>query len=365
MRHWLLLTVTLAFSGCAEHTPPSETIDLQGRWLMEENGEVMLNPQTSGLKSWRGKLLSVSDASADSSQLLQLHIIDPNSATVAQRSLPIRMSEAVKQGCFGPYLGTAPDLEALAIDPEDDNVMVLVTEDATRTGGLTEQCASQYAQTGSTDYPTLLLRVTLQQDQSLLLDAVRPLQFSSSFEVGNSPNDGIEGLAFAHDRTLYLGLEKDAKTQARIFSVTIDSQFWQQDTFAKVQDPQLLLPRFTSGNHPINGMDYYPHGGGKGYIIAAARNDNDLWIIDLAKKKPTKVIPVQFFAPTSPECGEWELMDNASLEGVAVTSQQLFVINDPWKRHYTDNIRCEVNRVKYEKMAPLLFSMPIEPQWFN
>ncbi|GAA0853999.1 hypothetical protein [Aliiglaciecola litoralis] len=358
------LVVAVVLCGCAEKQPkPTAPLSLQGQWLVETNGEVMLDPQTSGLKFWRGKLLSVSDASADQSQRKQLHIIDPLTAQLAADSLPMMLSERVQQSCFAGYLSDSPDLEALAIDPRNDNVFVVVTEDATRSTGMSEECHQRYKMTGSTDYPTVLIRLELQDDNSLLMTHARPIQYDPVFNLGDFPNDGVEGLAFGQDNILYLGVEKDAKGHARIFSLQINDDFWLSDEFAAVSDPQLFIPTYDSGNHPVNAMDYLPVADHKGFIVAAARNDDQLWIIDLEKQQPTRIVSLQFLAPTltsSSDCEPWELMDNASIEGLAVANGRIWMINDPWRKNYMLNVQCESNRPKYQKMAPLLFSLPLE-----
>lgn len=361
-----IIGLTLFITACNDDKPERLDISLKGQWVVETDGSSMLDPQTSGLKLWRGMLLSVSDASADISQRKQLHIIDPSSAQLEKQSLPMEMSARVGQSCFAGYLNDAPDLEALAVHPDNDRVFVVVTEDATRSVGMTEVCQERYEQSGSTDYPTVLIRLELQDDNTLLMTHARPIRFKSEYGVGNFPNDGIEGLAFGPDSTLYLGLEKDSQDNARIFSVNIGEDFWTSDTFASVIDEQLLMPNFSKGNHPINGMDYMPAPNHKGYIVAAARNDNQLWIIDLEKQHPTTQIELAFLAPTSSTddtCEKWELMDNSSLEGLAVAGDTIWMINDPWRAHYKDNIQCELLRENYERMAPLLFSVPIDTAW--
>ncbi|GAB5379946.1 MAG: hypothetical protein Alis3KO_14890 [Aliiglaciecola sp.] len=364
---WIVLTLTV-LSGCSNNKVESTYISVKGQWLVETNGDVMLNPQTSGLKLWRNKLISVSDASADVSQQLQLHVISKDDARVASQSLPMQMSARVGQSCFGPYLNDSPDLEALAVDPRDDRVILVVTEDATRSVGMSQECQLRFNNSGSTDYPTVLIRLELQDDNTLLMTHARPLQFASEYSIGNFPNDGVEALAFSPDGTLYLGLEKDITNHARIFSLAINDQFWSTDDFAQVIDEKFDIPQFDSGTHPINGMDYLQVPNHKGFLVAAARNDNQLWIIDIEKQRPTKVVPLQFLAPTNSQdktCPDYELMDNSSLEGVAINGDTIWMVNDPWKRHYLDNVVCETNRSRYEKFAPLLFSMPIQPNWLN
>jgi hypothetical protein len=129
----------------------------------------------------------------------------------------------------------------------------------------------------------------------------------------------------------------------------------------------LTLPLFEEGSHPINGMDiYYPSADSAGYLLAAARNDNQLWVIDISKRKPTSIVPLSFLSNNIDEsCSATYEMDNASLEGVAVDGDIVYLINDPWKRNYLNNVNCEPEREKYERMSPLLFSLSIKAQWFE
>lgn len=347
----------------------SEPITLNGHWLTDKDQQVMFDPQTSGLIHWQGNLLTVSDASAHESQRLRLTAIDQERARVLPGAFKMAMSEQVKNTCFAEYLAVRPDLEALVVDPDNDKVFVVVTEDASQIK-LSESCQKQFKDSGSADYPMLLLRLEMQSDNSLRMTHVRPIQYLPEHNIDPElPNDGIEGMAFGKDRTLYLALEKDAKGQPRVFTLQIDEQFWQQTGFAQVSDPALLTPTFEKGSHPINGMDYHPgYTKGSGFLLAAARNDDQVWIIDIDKKLPTRIIDLKFLAeiPGSHEsCGQWEEMDNASIEGLAVTADDIWLINDPWKVNYHKNIRCEANRDHYTKMAPLLFRLPIQKQWFK
>jgi len=345
-----------------------QQVTLKGKWLVEENGKVMLDPQTSALKLWKDKLLSLSDRSADLSQKKQLHIIEPSTAVVAEESLTMTLSNNVKASCFYQYLADKPDYEALAVDPNNDNVFFVVTEDARKGVQLSKECQRQFKETGSTKYPSLLARLEIDENNLLEMTHVRPLQFDEAFNVGNFPNDGIEGMAYGKNNTLYLALEKDNNGLARIFSLELSEKFWRSSEFAPVVDTQVILPSFEKGRHPINGIDYLPVDNHPGFIAAAARNDNQLWIIDLARVKPTKVISMTFLAPVVSEniqCNGWERIANTSLEGVAVANDNIWLINDPWKTHYMDNVKCVENRNKYQQFSPLLFTLPISKQWFE
>jgi hypothetical protein len=359
----IYLSATTVFADENTH----QQVTLKGKWLVETNNEVMLHPQTSALKWWKDKLLTLSDGSADSSQQKQLHIIDPSSAIVAEESLVMRLSKQVRTSCFYQYLADKPDFEALAIDPNNENVLIIVTEDARKGIQLSPECQQRFQNTGSTKYPSLLVRLEIDKDNLLSMTHVRPIKFDATYNVGNFPNDGIEALAFGKNNTLFLGLEKDIKGQARIFSTQLVEDFWESENFIEVIDTEVVLPTFKKGRHPINGMDYLPVDNHPGYIAAVARNDDQLWIIDLAKQKPTTVISMNFLAPVNSNdkhCNKWEEIGNTSLEGVAVSKDKIWLINDPWTEHYRENVKCEDNRDKYQKFAPLLFSLPILDKWF-
>ena len=345
-----------------------QVLKVNGHWIMEQDGQVMLNPQTSGLVKWRDGLLTLSDRSADPSQRLRLRSILKENASLSGPDLPMILSEELQTSCFAAYISDNPDLEALTVDPENDRVFYVTTEDATGAAPMSEACQQKYQNSGSTSYPTLLVRLELQANNSALMTHIRPIQFTADMQIGDFPNDGVEALAFGQDRTLYLGIEKDSKIQARVFSLKMDSEFWQTDEYAVVSTFALKLPVFDAGNHPINGMDYYQTPDGREFLFAAARNDETLWVVDLSGKKETVILPMKFFAElqsNSEECENYEAMNNASIEGVAVVDNTLWLINDPWKAVYLNNVKCEQNRQNYQMFAPLLFSVPIQAKWFD
>lgn len=369
-RFGLVLLLALGFlSACKENKLTSENDDfviVKGHWVTEQDGQIMLDPQTSGLSNWRGQLLTLSDRSAHLSQRLRLRKIQINTGRLQSGDLLMELSERVAASCFAAYLSGNPDLESLAVDPDNDKVIYVTTEDASY-ATLSEECQQKFGDTGSTRYPSLLVRLELHEDNRLLMTHVRPIQFAASMEIGDMPNDGLEGLTFGPNQTLYLGLETDSHGRARIFTVNIDEGFWLGDGFIQIKDLDLKLPKFEGGRHPINGMTYYQHKG-MPFLIAAARNDETLWIIDLAAQKETRILPLKFDAaiiPGDTECGEWERMNNSSIEGVTVVGSTLWMINDPWKEVYSKNIKCELNREKFENMAPLIFSLPLKDEWFE
>ena len=357
----------------AESQTENKSIELVGTWITDLDGDLMLNPQTSGLKYDNGHLYSLSDGSAHETQILRLHQISmTDDARVLKKFGPTEFSENVRNSCFYQYLSYRPDYEALTPIPNEDDAWIFVTEDASRSEQLSNKCQQQYGESGSTFYPTLLVRVQV-KGEGLEVTHVRPVQFPKTALVGDFPNDGIEGLTVTRDNRLLLGLEKDLSKHARVFEIALDNDFWQDQGFAKVQDSELLLPRFEAGNHPINGMDvFYPSPESDGYLFAAARNDNELWIIDLAKKKPTKKIKLTFLAPSDISqntaeniCEATHVMNNSSIEGVSVVNNTVWMINDPWKANYHKNIVCAADQSRYLQNSPLLFKIDIDNNWFE
>lgn len=390
----VVIILSLSVACSEETTKPSlkiddadvgnEKVELLGRWIVDLDADVMLDPQTSGLKYANGYLYSVSDGSADESQTRRLHQISMADSAIRAKFGPASYSEEVMQSCFYNYLANKPDYEALVPVAGEEGVWIFVTEDASRSEPLSDSCQQKYAETGSTIFPSLVVRLQLTKEQ-LELTHVRPIQFDQTAQVGNFPNDGIEGLAITKDNRLLLGLEKDAFGQARVFELLLTQDFWQTQDFAKVRDSELLLPKFESGDHPINGMDvYYPSDNEQGYLLAAARNHNELWIIDLAKRKPAKRIKLDFRAPSQhtdvkgsddssaadnksaiSSCAQTHSMNNTAIEGLAVVKNEVWLVNDPWKENYLKNVVCPSDGERYKRMAPLLFSMQIRDAWFD
>jgi hypothetical protein len=359
-------------ASTAHATPYREVVEQAtiGEWLIDINNQTMLDPQSSGLKYANGHLYSLSDGSAHKSQQKRLHKLAVDNAKILHKYGPTRFSENVKRSCFFGYLAGAPDYEGMAALNSKGTQWVFVTEDARNGVQLSPACQAKYADTHSTVYPTLLVRLIL-TGEDLVVDAVRPVQFPKEANVGDAANDGIEGLAITKRNELLLGLEKDANNQARVFKTQLSESFWDDQSFVKVADANLLLPTFESGRHPINGMDvYYPDANSDGFLIAAARNDNKLWIIDLAAKKPTIKVPLVFIAPSLASdseqyCAPLHEMDNASIEGVAVMKNELVLVNDPWKVNYQKNVVCRADSQRYEMFSPLIFKVPLKPEWFK
>lgn len=368
---WRMTAIVIVMSGCGvitEHESkiiplnqvPTPTVVTKGQWVVNDNGQPMENPQTSGLTAWRDGFLSLSDRSAELHHQQRIHFID-TSAQLAPVSLPIHYSQTIRNSCFGEYLTANPDLEALAVSPHNDQELVMVTEDASYSP-LSRECAEQYSPTGSTPFPTLLVRLLFQQDH-WLASAVRPVQFSKSQGLGNFPNDGFEGLVFDKNSTLYMALEKDGSGNPRIFTVDITDSFWQSQTFVEAQSPEISVPSFSKGRHPINGLSLYTDSLGTEWLIAAARNDNQLWLIDTNDQHETRIIDVEYYSSSTPsndECEPQKVMHTSGIEGVAVAHTSLWLINDPWKEQYLHNIECDADAQTYQQFSPLLFEIPLD-----
>ncbi len=359
---WLIATLCLSAPAVAEQA-------LMGQWIKDQAKQPLKDPQTSGL-TWRhGELLSLGDQSADPALRMKIFRFDASSATLNKAPVEITVSAAVRNSCFGDYLVNSPDLEALTWDRIDDKTLITVTEDASR-AQLSPACARKYAQTNSTNYPTLILKISLNDDFTAAeITGVRPVQFPLESQVGNLPNDGIEGLAVDDFQNLYLALEKNSASFPAIFKTRLTADFWAKDNFVKVIDANLRLPPLDTKGHPINGIDFLPSPipGHPGYLVAVARNDDQLWVFDLTNRVAPYVQPLSFYVATdhSGLCPAYERLVQTALEGIAVHGNQVYLVNDPWKQHYPDNIQCDVNAANFQQMSPLLFQLAVDPRWFT
>lgn len=361
---FLIIALAAISSACVatnKQTKIAAPIETSGKWIVEADQSSMLDPQTSGLSYFDGKLFSVSDGSAHESQIKKLHMIDPQTGEVLGKLGPLILTQELQKSCFASYLNARPDYEGLVSIPGEPNSWLLVTEDATRSGEYSDACKQRFANSGSTEHPSLLVKVTLKENE-LIVVGVRALQFAVSDGVGNFPNDGIEGITISRDGRIFLGLEKDSKTKPRIFELPYNSAMFEiLDAFLPVEDSSLWLPEVGKGNHPINGMDvYYPNETSSGKLILSARNDNQLWIVDLAKQAATIVVDVVFKAPC--EGSDSYNIAITGIEGIAVHQDTLYLINDPWKEVYPANTNleaCPSDKLKYDRMSPLLFSTPL------
>ncbi|MDR6983703.1 hypothetical protein J2X32_002339 [Rheinheimera pacifica] len=363
MKASLYLISILFTTGVFATTQP-----VAGKWITDLQGQTLTDPQSSGF-TWRhGELIHLGDNSAAEHMRNKLLRINPHTAQLNAEPLNITVSSQVLSGCFGELFSKYPDFESLTWDRADDTVFITVTEDSSFVQ-LSADCKAKYGDTHSTDFPTLLVRIETDRNMSRAeITAVRPVQFPKSAVVGNAPNDGIEGLAFDTTGNLYLALEKNQANAPMIFKTPYDKDFWQQQGYVKVQDSGFILPVPDANNHPINGLDYLPakKAGHPGYLVAAARNDDQLWIIDLSQQQAPFVQQMAYYAPTPADsaCPAYEKMVQTAIEGVAVHGDTVYLVNDAWKKHYPDNIQCPANAAHFNKFAPLLFSLPVDPRWF-
>lgn len=339
-----------------------------GKWITDLQGQTLNDPQSSGF-TWRhDEIIHLGDNSAAVEMRNKLLRINPQTATLNAPPLPITVAADVLNGCFGELFSKYPDFEALTWDRQDDTVLITVTEDSSFVS-LSAECKTRYGKTHSTDYPTLLVKIETDKTLSHAeITAVRPVQFPESAKVGNFPNDGIEGLAFDNAGNLYLGLEQNAANAPMIFKTPHDNSFWQQDGYVTVQDTGFVLPVPDNKDHPINDLDYLPSPktGHPGYLVAVARNDDQLWILDISQQQTPFVQQMAYYAPTpaASSCPAYEKMVQTAVEGVAVHGNMLYLVNDAWKKHYPDNIQCPDNAAHFNKFAPLMFTTPVNPAWF-
>ncbi|MBU2114859.1 MAG: hypothetical protein KKE94_13935 [Gammaproteobacteria bacterium] len=357
-----LVSVLFACASYANSQP------VAGKWITDLHGQTLTDPQSSGF-TWRhGELIHLGDNSAAEPMRNTLLRVNPHTAQLNAAPVRITVAASVLNGCFGALFASYPDFESLSWDRVDDTVLISVTEDSSFIS-LSADCKIRYGDTYSTDFPTLLVKIDTDKALSRAeITAVRPVQFPQAAAVGNAPNDGVEGLAFDNAGNLYLALEQNAANAPMIFKTPYHNTFWQQDGFVKVEDTKFVLPLPDNKDHPINGLDYLASKkqGHPGYLVAAARNDDQLWILDLSQQQAPFVQQMAYYAPTPADsnCPAFEPMVQTAIEGVAVYGDSVYLVNDAWKKHYPDNIQCPANATHFNKFAPLLFSLPVNPRWF-
>ncbi|WP_372625353.1 hypothetical protein [Arsukibacterium sp.] len=357
-------------------------LHLGGKWLRDTEGQRLVDPQSSGLTLRHNELIHIGDNSAALPQRNVLLKINPTTGQLNSAPINITVAEPLTKGCFGSLLTAYPDWESLTWDRQDDTTLITVTEDSSAYQ-LSPECARRYQATHSTPYPTLLVKIKTDKALSKAeIVAVRPVQFPEQAKVGNFANDGIEGLAIDNNANLYLALEKNQANAPMIFMTPYNKDFWQHQEFVAVRDSGFVLPVPDADNHPINGLDYLPHPDSThpGYLVAAARNDDEIWVIDISQQQAPFVQQLQFYAPNPPaslskaqsathnaadnSCPAYEKLGNTSIEGVAVAGDQVYLVNDPWKSKYPDNIQCQANSQNYKQFSPLLFQLNTDPRWF-
>ena len=346
-----------------------------GKWLTESNGQFMQNPQTSGLTFMGDSLYSISDASALNNQIRRLHVINKNTAEVEQKLGPITIAPHIlSTSCFADHLNNRPDYEALVAIPNKPNQWIAVTEDGTRGKKIEGDCFKKFTNNYFTRYPALIVKLEL-VDEMLMLTGVRAIEFNPNDNIDKRSlgddieNDGIEGLAFTRNNRVLFGVEQDLNRSARVFEIAYSEDFFDSiDSFIKVKNSGLKFPDHMAFINPINGMDvYYPNADSQGYLITAARNNNQLWILDLSKQSPAVIVDLNFYAPSDAKCGKEAIhkIRNTGLEGVAVNKTTLYLINDPWQQQYPNNVTCVHDKDKYQGFVPLLFELAINPDWFK
>jgi hypothetical protein len=398
----VMLVSTLQVQALEAPEQAHNHVKTVGKWIKNKQGSVVKNPQTSGLTFMGDRLYTVSDASANKDQRKMLHEIDiANGQMIEDPTLnnTLILGARLQHSCFANYLNDKPDYEAVVALPSASNTppqWLLVTEDGSRGTEISGKCLKNYESNSNfTRYPALLVRVAL-IDQQLTVNGVRAIRFEDGTgtdkkgliekvtkeknnkwkakRIGNSQeNDGIEGLAFTKDMELLLGIEEDGNELPRVFKLQYSDDIFDvvdtKDTdasFIIVQDSGFELPKVARNNSPINGLGiYYPSQDSQGFLIAAARNTDRLWIIDLKKKKTIQILDVEFHTPAA-GCndGKTHRMKRVAIEGVAVKDKTIFLVNDPWREKYEENRGCESDMAAYKANAALLFEIPIDDAWF-
>jgi hypothetical protein len=348
----LILTLTLALAGSVCFAPAARAgtaVELRGKWVLDSDGKAIppssfrRGLQPSALAWRRGELWSLGDQRSQYPG--HLFRIDPRSGRLLGQPLRLRLP-ARKDGenpQFEIYRGIPnSDFEGLAPHPDDLNTFFAITEDK----------VPWVVEIRLTDKGKSLAAGIVQLSQIRLPGNPRPWRDDSNFRM--------EGLAVSDDaRTLYLAFERADDDLPRIYSAPL--------SIARAGKPfQLqavpvrfaaLPPRGDKARARLNINDIqFIRRGKRPFLLAVARDQERLLVIDIQAGKVSRTIDLDFRDPDG-QAILW-----VSPEGLAfdAAADRLWVINDP------DSVRGNYRRRDqpeatglYAEFAPLLFEMKL------
>ena len=121
-------------------------LHLAGKWLTDETGQTLADPQSSGLTLRHGELVHIGDNSSAVPMRNILLRINPQTGQLIAPPVNITVASDLQNSCFAELLTNYPDWESLTWDREDDTTLVSVTEDSSDFS-LSPQCAKRYSNT--------------------------------------------------------------------------------------------------------------------------------------------------------------------------------------------------------------------------
>jgi uncharacterized protein YjiK len=341
------LVWTLACAAAVEGPvakPQAPPLLLEGRWVFDPEGKAVRpreferGLQTSALMA-RGDLLwTMGDQRSEWPGALLA--IDPGTARLRWGPIKPRLEEpAGGNPLYAEYRSIRnSDFEGLAADPKDASTFYGITEDKRQ----------------------WVVKLRLEEKSTppeAVIGEITALEFPPDLKpYRDDPNYRVEGIAISDDgRTMYLAWERAADNLPRIYSVPAG-----EACSGKTARPRevpipfaAVGPRADKPNAllNLNDLQFLRHGG-RPLLLALARDQERILVIDLEEAKVKSTIDLDLRAPGG-EAVRW-----VSPEGIAAdpARDRLWIINDP------DSIRGNYRRAadpaaqgNFAAMAPLLF----------
>jgi len=344
---WTLASAAAAAEGPKE-SPKASPLLLEGRWVLDQEGKAVRpreferGLQTSALLT-RGDLLwTIGDQRGEWPWALLA--IDPATARLRWGPIKLRLGDPPGGNpLFAEYASIRnSDFEGLAADPKDASVLYGITEDKRQ----------------------WVVKIRLDEKSSppgAVIEEITALEFPADLKAyRDDSNYRIEGIAVSDDgRTMYLAWERATDNLPRIYSLPAA-----EGCSGKTARPREVPIPFAAvaprADKPsallnLNDLAFLRHGG-RPLLLAIARDQERILVIDLDEAKVKSTLDLDLRAPGG-EAVMW-----VSPEGIAVdpARDRLWIINDP------DSIRGNYRRAgdqtaegNFAAMAPLLFEMKL------
>jgi len=330
---------------------------VRGRFVLDAKGEPVA-PESfrRGLQAsallWRdGVLWSVGDQRSQFPN--HVFLVDPMTARL--RGAPLRFGLPSPQR-LADSPGTAKhlltyskipnsDFEALANHPTKKNSILAVTEDKT------PWIAELRVDPGTVESGV----------GGLQLENLTELRFPAGLEPWRkSPNFRLEGLTLSSDgKTVYFAYERAADNLPRVLKTSLSSALGDSHADLEIVDIDFAsVPRRADKRRALLNLNDIQilRRGDRDLLIAVARDQERVLVIDLAAKKVTGVIDLDFRDPNGRSI-HW-----VSPEGVAFDEEndRLWIINDPDSVRGNYKLRGEkVASGLFAQYAPLLFELTL------
>jgi hypothetical protein len=353
-----LLLALLSTGDLASDEAAPTTVELRGRWILDTGGKP-IPPETfrrglqpSGLV-WRdGVLASIGDQRSQYPG--HLFRIDPASGRLL--GSPARFSVTETQAKSSPHFARYrelpnADFEGIAILPMSNGTLLAVTEDKTPWIAALR--------------PSMFLRTSPSRAPPAPIQSLTRLRFPDGLEPWRGKtNFRIEGIAISDEesseaKTVYLAYERATDNLPRILTTSLTAALSgkeaQLETLAI--DFASLPKRPDKGPALLNVNDIqFLRRRGKPYLIAIARDQERLLLIDLKARKIKRWIDLDLRDPKG------RRMHWVSPEGLAFDEKDdhLWVVNDPDSVRGNYKLRGEEKASgHFASYVPLLFEMKL------